>query len=460
MRELNIDHLIKVTEETLTDTMKAIPVLVREFYRTYTHTFASVFDRLARNVHMLSRLDKWAVLASMRVSGMAMLAQEPASAYTKQIADAFEEALYWVLPSVLKLADERNIPWQPKSSGQPEFRIAPRPQDGQVRFYPVSRDSVRLLLTIVKTAAPNATHLMPKHGIEQKHAETMLLAFQNILLSSAFCRAKVFVIDNAVLDAIDSASLDLNTEPLVVPYPAVWVEVAHRDKTANYGWLFTEQDAGIVRANGTDVSGIVMMNVLRVPGGWDFEGYTLAHDEYRGYDDDGVIVEDTPEQLTHARSTRMPARILDYLSSKFIEYELHHRTYNGGSKARRKQRYKSYHVVEIKKSYKQYIIDNPGVGKPLDHRVDVVKHPVRYRYCSNCEKRVFVRTILKKGECPECGASITLATVKVVKKERGPLVRKPHLVAQVARTFYRARELPSPTDEGDEKGPARDRNEP
>jgi hypothetical protein len=434
---LNIDVLINKTRKDLLGAIDAIPAKVDNFYKTYTYTFASAFKGLAAMAHMLNWSERCELLAAIRMSGMLSLEEEGISMYKDVTCKAYEDALYWVLPELLKQADEEGIPFDVKAQ-QKTFKLQAKGE--QPRYYAVTQRNVRLMLLIHETASVNATVLMRDYGMPELAVNNMLMAYQNIKLAGLFARAKVFVVDNAVLDSIEQASIGAGPELPPLPYPVTWIEAAHRHKTPNFGWLLSDVNAAL--KNGGIGGGISLMNVLRhaPSGAYDFEGFTLIDGKRAGYDNDGALYKEADE-IKQAPHTKMPVRLLEYLSSKYIEYELCKRTYTGSSKVRRKQQYKPYHMVEIKKSYKQYLVDNPGVGVPLNHRVEVMQHPVKYRFCPKCDKRLFVRVILKDGECPECGAAVDLKTVKFIEKNRGPLVRKPDLVAQVARTFYRAREL-------------------
>jgi len=292
-----------------------------------------------------------------------------------------------------------------------------------------------------------------------------------------FRKAKIFVVDNDVLDMINDAKIgeaDRETQ-LLFPFDTIWVEPANRSST-DVGWLISKKSPygglrgvkGLATFKDRELTNpdLGFLKAIRRSGTIAVDGDVhLPARAYYGYDDGGAraigsfvgLDADAESRMTRNKMytgddkvagdpmitqfhcTTMHIKLLEYLSSKHIEYEVRGRQYVGGSKRKRRQQHKSYHVVNIRKQYKIYLTDNPGVGVPLDHRVDVVRHEVRYRYCPNCEVRRYVRSIVEKKPCPECGEVTPMAMMKTVKTERGPFVRKPDLVAQVARRFYRLR---------------------
>ena len=258
-------------------------------------------------------------------------------------------------------------------------------------------------------------------------------------------KAKLFVLDNELLDAIEDTVVYPSDETLELPFPSTWVEVAHRGKCDYSGWLFCKQPL-MMRRILYDHTGMLKYRKPPYPTSLDTlmadESVWYADANYAGYENNGIVVtNESADDLYTATRTKLPLRIIKYLTSKNITYEMQTRAYKGSSKAKKKQPPKSYRVTEVRKEYVARLREQvaTGTGRKLDHRIDVPRHRVRYRYCPNCEKRRIIKECLKLEPCKECGTVADLDNAKIVVKWRGPFPKGPDIDDQVIRRIYRLR---------------------
>jgi len=261
----------------------------------------------------------------------------------------------------------------------------------------------------------------------------------------ALLKAKLFILDNELLNAIENTVVYPSDEPLELPFKSVWVEPAHRGAVDYGGWSFC--DLYLMADNVRHAyRGMLKLrkkitttaNTYTVPN----QSTWYAPEAYQGYDDDGIVLLTLGgEDLRTATETRMPLRIIKYLMSKNITYELQTRQYTGSSKVKRKNPPKPYHVTEVRNDYVLRIRDQiaTGTGTKLDHRVSVQRHKVRYRYCPNCDKRRTIKELLKVEPCKECGTVTPLRNAKMIVKWRGPFEKGPDVDEQALRHLYRVR---------------------
>lgn len=259
-------------------------------------------------------------------------------------------------------------------------------------------------------------------------------------------KAQAFVLEPDIIKAVADARVGENDHPVMFPYQNIWVEPLEQMRNplaeseillgatmarpytvdAEYSdkqrkWLLEasndmpyKQQQEIRSTHGRMeyhcVHSRMPENVKRITH-WEYFPQSLN----KGYNDDGVIDDQPIFPGADCKPTKLTVRLLSYLVSSNIEYELVTRKPPRGAGARRRKHVAPYYVTRMKKRYVRGIStdDSHQSNHRYSFRFKVAGHFYKPWYCSKCDKRQSIRRFLSEEKCVRCGEPLCKLDARV-----------------------------------------------
>jgi hypothetical protein len=275
------------------------------------------------------------------------------------------------------------------------------------------------------------------------------------LLGHVLSKARVFLMDVNLMRSIFESTLEWDErEEIHVPFNYMYIEptqplAGFEKDIVPTGFAFGRLE-NLTDIISTDFDSPLNPTVADfhgvIHGKYDWFSKLMARDEMsRHLAEDArcqVIGEDDKPTGKEVRQLAWySARLMLYLSSSNIEWEVRERRYTGGSKKRKGNPQKSYYVTSFVKSRRGRLYDGEGgsVGSKLDKRVHVRGHFFRRWYCGTCDTTSAVKRFIQEKDCRDCGDPLSLGQAKVRRYWKPPHWKGPDSAEVAHRKFYRVR---------------------